>query len=536
MEPPATKWWGWGLTSVESRIESMPAAWRYLRTALEVSKDDPWPVPRPEDVWIRSSLLTDGDRRTLAGIVGEDGVSTDPVARLGRALGKSYLDLVRIRRKEVGHAPDAVVMPRTEEEVRRLIAFASQRGFAVIPSGGGTTVVGGIEPVELRLHISLDLRRMEHIVSIDRRSLLVTAEAGITGPALEEALDAKGLTAGHWPQSFEFSTLGGWIAARGVGAWSNRYGKAEDIVAGATMVTPRGTLHVRPFPPGATGPDLLSLIVGSEGTLGVITSATVKVKPAPEAQAFDTYLFRSFGEGLDVFRDLAQAGVAPHLAYLYDPEETRFRTVLRSDRSHRRARRLSKEAALFVAGFQGAAAEVTRLRDACRSACRAAAPIETSTGMDWFRARHRSPYTRDSLIDHRILADSFETATTWANVERLRGAVTAAARQALTSTGTRSVVMSHAAHAYPHGCSLYVTCFGRMAVGKEVEQWRTLKAAAMRALLEHGGVVSHHHGIGADHASYLRDTIGEEGLAALRAMKAAWDPANLMNPGKLVPA
>ncbi len=531
---PATKWWGWGLESVESRIESRPELWRLIRTALDITSDDRWPVPRPEDIRIRSSLISDTDRQALAGIVGGDGVFSDDLARLAHALGKSYVDLVRIRRNEVGHGPDAVVVPRSEGEVRGVIDLASDRGWAIIPYGGGTSVVGGVEPKEPRVHITLALQRMNRVREVDEQSLLATAEAGITGPDLEHGLHANQLTAGHWPQSFEFSTLGGWIAARGVGAWSNRYGKAEDIVAGATLVAPRGTLRIRPFPRGSTGPDLLSLITGSEGALGVITEATIKVRREPEVQVFDTYLFRSFGEGLEAFRAMSQSGDAPPLAYVYDGQETRFRAASWSGVS-RRARRLPEGASAFVAGFQGSVSEVARLRAACRAACRGAVPLNTSDGKEWFRARHETPYTRDSLVEHRILIDSFETATTWAKLERLWAATTAAVRNALASTGTPSIVLCHAAHAYPHGCSLYVTFLARMEVTREVEQWRTVKAAAVRALLDHGGVVSHHHGIGADHLAYLREALGDTAVAALRALKTSLDPANMMNPGKLVP-
>ncbi len=536
---PATKWWGWGVEGRELSVESRPAEWSAIRTALGLSGDERWPRPHAEAIRLRGSRLSEADVATLGAVLGPEGISTDDLDRLSHALGKSYLDLIRCRLGLIPNPPDGIAVPQSEDEVRRVLEFAADRGIAVIPYGGGTSVVGGVEPTDPRPHIVLDLRRMNRLLRIDERSRLATAEAGILGPDLERALGARGFTAGHWPQSFEFSTLGGWIAARGVGAWSNRYGKAEHIVVGATLIAPRATLSVGAFPASATGPDLLGLVAGSEGTLGVITEATIKVHPAPELQVFDTYLFGGFGEGLDALRAMTQAGEAPPLAYVSDEEETRFGAATRPatrSRAGRTGRRgLPRGAVAFVAGFQGGLAEVRRSRAACRRSFVGAVHVRTSDGTSWFRERHARAYFRDSLIDHRVLVDSFETATTWANVERLHGAIARATRDALASTGTPSLVMCHAAHAYHHGCSLYVTFLARQAVGQEVEQWRTVKAAAMRAILDTGGVVSHHHGIGADHTVYLRETLGEGGVAALRALKSALDPANVMNPGKLVP-
>jgi len=530
---PETKWWGWGAEGREFNIESRPASWSAIRGALSLSGDERWPRPEFQEIPLQPSRMAQADRAALEGILGEGGISTDHRDRLSHALGKSYLDLIRLRLRRIPIPPDGVALPRSGDEIRRVLEFAADRQYAIIPYGGGTSVVGGIEPTDPRPHIVLDLRRLNRLLAVDERSMLATAEAGILGPDLERALGARGLTAGHWPQSFEFSTLGGWFAARGVGAWSNKYGKAEHIVVGATLVAPQATLRVGAFPASATGPDLLGLVAGSEGTLGVIIEATIKVHPAPEVQVFDTYLFKSFGEGLDALRTLAQAGDAPPLAYLSDEEETRFGASAQWASGSRR--RPPQGAAAFVAGFQGSLADVRRLRSACRRSSAGAVPIRTSDGTSWFRERHERPYVRDSLIDHRVLIDSLETATTWANAERLHGAITTAIRDALASSGSPSLVMCHAAHTYHHGCSLYVTFLARQAIGREVEQWQTVKAAAMRALLDNGGVVSHHHGIGVDHAPYAREALGDAAVAALRALKSALDPANIMNPGKLVP-
>ena len=426
--------------------------------------------------------------------------------------------------------------------MRAILARCADRGYAIIPFGGGTSVVGGVEPSDPgRTHITLDLRDLNEVLAIDEISLVATAEAGILGPDLEHALAANRFTLGHVPQSFEFSTLGGWIAARSAGSLSNRYGKIEDLVAGLRLVAPAADLDLRARPRQAMGSDLLSLIVGSEGTLGVITRATVRVHPDPVARAHASLLFRSFGDGLDALRAMAQGGVPPPMTYLFDEDESRF-MVAASGRGQGAGAKLLRGrgvklegASLFLAGFEGTKDAVRAQKAEVAARCRRSVSVGPGPAERYVEERFEAPYLRDSLIEHRTMVDTVETAALWSSVERLHRGVRDAILNAIAATGVAGHVGCHVSHIYPEGASLYFTFLARMAPGEELAQYDAVKAAATRAILDHGGLLSHHHGIGSEHAGYLREAIGDAGVRVLRDLKASLDPKGIMNPGKVFP-
>ncbi len=551
MEARAVKWWGWGWEAKSRPVEAQPVLWRYLVSRLKIDPSAVRALPRIEEVRVPPSLLSPDDAAELEKIVGEGNVSVAHADRVTHAVGRSYKDLVRLRAGALYTAPDAVVFPEEEASVREVLAFARRRRFAVIPFGGGTSVVGGVEPLAGGTYaatLTLDLRRMNHVKEIDDASGLVTAQAGIRGPLLEEALNAKGLTLGHFPQSWEFSTLGGWIATRAAGSFSNRYGRIDDLVVGLRLVAPTRTLEIRALPGEDHGPDLKEIVLGSEGTLGIITEATVRAHPLPSTRRFASRLFRSFADGLAALRTMARDGSLPDMTYLSDEEETRFAAAQTGvdtegggDPATRGALKVLgmrgyslQQGSLLLMGFEGSPARVAHRR---RTAVRLAIPsanLGSGPARRWHAERFETPYLRDSLLDHGLLIDTVETAASWSRLAQVHEAAGKALQTAIWETGSASIVLCHVSHVYPDGASLYFTFFGKAKSGQEVAQWEAIKDAVTRAILDAGGALSHHHGIGADHAPYLGKMIGEDGLVVLRALKRELDPDGIMNPGKLM--
>ncbi len=551
MEARPVKWWGWGWEAKSRPVEAQPALWRYLVGRLKLDPSAVRGVPRIDDVQLPPSLLPPDAASELERIVGEGNVSVAHADRVTHAVGRSYKDLVRLRSGTLVNAPDAVVFPEDEASVREVLAFARRQRFAVIPFGGGTSVVGGVEPMAGGTYpatLTLDLRKMNRVQGIDDASGLVVAQAGIRGPLLEEALNQKGLTLGHFPQSWEFSTLGGWIATRAAGGFSNRYGRIDDLVVGLRLVAPTRTLEVRALPGQDHGPDLKEIVLGSEGTLGVVTQATMRAHPLPTSRRFASRLFRTFADGLAALRTMARDGSLPDMTYLSDEEETRFAAAQAGieaggggDPATAGALKVLgmrgyslEQGSLLLMGFEGSPARVAHRRKRAVRLGIPSANLGSGPARRWHGERFEMPYLRDSLLDHGILIDTVETAASWSNLGRVHEAAGKALQTAVWEAGSASVVLCHVSHVYPDGASLYFTVFGKAKPGQEVAQWETIKDAVTRAILDAGGALSHHHGIGADHAPYLGKVIGEDGLVVLRALKRELDPEGIMNPGKLM--
>jgi alkyldihydroxyacetonephosphate synthase len=463
------------------------------------------------------------------------------------------------------------VYPTKEEHIVAALRIAEEHGLAVIPFGGGTSVVGGVEPLDNghRAAITLDMRGMRGIIAIDDVSRTATIETGITGPELEARLGERGYTLGHFPQSWEYSTLGGWIAARASGHASIRYGKIEHMVMSLRVVTPRGIIETRRVPASAAGPDLDQVLLGSEGVLGVITQATVVIRPKPAVMDYRGLLFGSFGDGIAAIREMVQGGVDVAMARLSSPEETQAFVAMRhlptsfSEKTKERLGRwliarkgLSLETGcLMILGVEGdddepapmlgqgarvgaGSSEATahEIQRAALEICRryGAFDLGRGTGRAWHADRFETPYLRDVLIDHGILVDTLETATTWDNLAALYGRVKAAIEQAITAGNVKPWVMCHVSHAYPAGAALYYTFLAKQIPGHEVEQWEAVKRAATDAIMQNGGTLSHHHGVGYEHTPWLEMEDGREGVEALRAIKQTLDPKGIMNPGKLM--
>jgi alkyldihydroxyacetonephosphate synthase len=526
---PRMRWWGWG---VDRDATSLPdKAREMLRQAFGV-EDDPSPPVALDDVELPDPALSEEVRAELAGAVGEEAVRQDRLARVSHALGKSYPDLVRIRRGDASSAPDAVVYPATHDEVQTLLELCSARRVAVTPFGGGSSVVGGVEPRRDGhvAAVSLDLARMDALVEADRVSLTATLEPGCTGPRVEELLGAQGLTLGHFPQSWEYATLGGFVATRSAGRASTGYGRIDELVLGVRAATPSGTVDLPPLPASAAGPDLRGLLVGSEGALGVITQATLAVRPTPAAKRGEGWAFDSWQAGCEAFRAMEQAGDAADVCRLSDETETALNAAASGHEP--------PGPCLAVVGWEGDEADISRRAERTRAHLEGAGarPLGEEAGASAARNYFAGPYLRDELLGMGVLVETLETATTWSRLQELYAGVGDALRAALAARGTDPLVMCHVSHLYRSGASLYFSFFARQERGAELEQWQAAKSAACDAIVRHGGTITHHHAVGRDHAPWMRQEVGDVGVEALRAVKRELDPAGIMNPGKLLPS
>jgi alkyldihydroxyacetonephosphate synthase len=434
----------------------------------------------------------------------------------------------------VQDAPDAVLLPGCDEEVAAVLRFCADHSIAIVPFGGGTSVVGGLDPVrgDFKAVVSLDLRRLDDLYAIDAVSGEAELGAGVTGPQAEELLAAHGFSLGHFPQSFQFATIGGFAATRSSGQDSAGYGRFDDMVRGLRAVTPAGILDLGRAPASAAGPDLRQLIVGSEGVFGVITRVRVRVHPIPESTRYEAWSFPDFATGAGALRAVVQNGTGPTVIRLSDEAETGVNlatTEIIGEQS-------ITGGCLAITAFEGTAAHTASRHAETRAVLEANGGTSLGDGpaKAWEHGRFGAPYLRDSLLSAGALCETLETATNWSNLFTLKTAVTEALTTALAETGTPALVLCHISHVYPTGASLYFTVVAGQR-GDAIEQWRKAKTAASEAMVRNGGTITHHHAVGADHRPWMRDEVGDLGVEVLRAVKAVLDPAGILNPGKLIP-
>lgn len=469
----------------------------------------------------------------LRGLLGTDHVRTDHESRVRHTRGKSTPDLLKMRHGDGSDAPDAVALPASHEEVLALLGWAGEHRVAVVPFGGGTSVVGGLAARREGYAgvVAVDLARLDRLVSVDAESGTAVLEAGVLGPRAEELLGEHGLTLGHFPQSFEYASIGGFAATRSSGQASSGYGRFDALVLGLTVATPLGTLELGSAPANAAGPDLRELVLGSEGAFGIITSVTVRVRPVPEFKVYETWRFESFAEGVAALRDLAQSGTAPTVLRLSDENETAINLAKPDEVGGENA-----GGVLMVTGFEGTPASVGAKRGvvAGRLEALGGRSLGEEGGAAWEAGRFHGPYLRDSLLDLGVLVETLETATFWSNLPRLYAAVTAALTESLGADGGSPLVLCHISHVYENGASLYFTVAARQQ-GDGLEQWARAKAAASDAMIAAGATITHHHAIGRDHKPWLAQEVGPVGVEMLRAVKERLDPHGVLNPGILVP-
>ncbi|MGN6586799.1 MAG: FAD-binding oxidoreductase [Solirubrobacterales bacterium] len=534
------KWWGWGDPSVAPELDD--EALGVLRE--RIGELEAWPLAR--ELGEFELPAAEALPRALVEAVGEENVFVVDEDRLRHATGRGYADLARLRNGALEAAPDAAVTPPDAEALRRVIEVCAAEGVAIVPFGGGTSVVGGVEPLRgahSRL-ISLDLGALRDVI-VDERSLTARLGAGLRGPEAEAALGRFGLTLGHFPQSFEYATVGGFAATRSAGQASSGYGRFDALVSSVRLLAPSGDLETLETPHTAAGPALREVVIGSEGVLGVIPDVTVRVRPAPAARRYEAWMAESFEAGAEIVRALAQGPGLPEVGRVSDEEETEGTLALSGPRGLSGSTfdrylglRGRRGGALVIVGFEGDEESVARRRALAVRALRngGAAYLGQAAGRAWEHGRYQGPYLRDTLMEMGAMVETLESSHTWSRLGELHTAVGTAIREALTEQGTPGLVFCHLSHAYADGASLYFTFISRARRGAELEQWAAVKRTASEAIVAHGGTITHHHAIGRDHAPYMEAEVGRTGLDVLRAVKEQLDPAGIMNPGKLFPA
>jgi alkyldihydroxyacetonephosphate synthase len=526
-------WSGWGDPAKAAPLPDTVIA--LLRDLLGVKPQVGGPVGLT-DIDVPASPLDPAAHRTLLAAVGGDEahVLTDAEPRIRHTRGKSTPDLLRIRAGDVEDIPAAVVLPASHDEVLAVLAACAEHGLTVVPFGGGTSVVGGLAPEQQRPFVALDLRRMNGLLALDPVSRTATLQPGLRAPDAEALLAEHGFTLGHFPQSYEWATIGGFAAARSSGQASAGYGRFDDMVLGLTLATPEGTIDVGRAPRSAAGPDLRQLILGSEGAFGVITSVTLRLRPIPESRVYEGWRFASFEEGTAALRRLAQDGPRPTVLRLSDETETLI-GLAQPDAIGGSGAQQSAGCQAIV-GFEGTEEDTTYRRERAAAVLRDCGGeyLGAEPGEKWAHGRYSAPYLRDSLLDAGAFAETLESATFWSRVPELYTSVREALTTALTEAGTPPLVMCHISHVYENGASLYFTVVS--AQGDDpVAHWAPAKRAANRAILAAGGTISHHHGVGTDHRDWYVREAGPLGIEALRAVKRRLDPTGLLNPGVLLP-
>lgn len=519
--------WAWGYEDELPRGEELRATAAFVADALGFGSPDDLEEPVPlERVTLAPPRLVPPPH--LAAIC-----TTDTYDRAVHATGQAYRDLIRAFRGRFDHPPDVVAYPRDERDIEELLAWCEREQAAVIPYGGGTSVVGGIEPRlsdRYAAAVTLDLTHLDRVREVDPVSRAARIQAGARGPVLEEQLAAHGLTLRHFPQSFEFSTLGGWIATRAGGHYATRHTHIDDFVESVRAITPRGIWESRRLPGSGAGVSPDRMLLGSEGILGVVTEAWVRVQARPTRRGSAAVRFASFQAGVDAVRAIVQAGLYPANCRLIDATEARL--TAGGDGVH----------ALLVVGFESADHPVDGSLDA-------ALRIAAAHGGTWDEVRDhrggrsgawrssflRMPYLRNVCPALGVLAETFETAVTWDRFPAFHDAVTGAVREAVRERCGAGIVTCRFAFAYPDGPAPYYTVLAPVRRGAEVEQWDAVKRAASDAVLAAGGTITHHHAVGTDRRAWLAAEIGDLGVEVLRAVKASLDPAVVLNPGGLLP-
>ncbi|WP_317201287.1 FAD-binding oxidoreductase [Janthinobacterium sp.] len=474
-------------------------------------------------------------------------IDASPELRLHNALGQSLPDWFKLRYGRVGAVPDGVAFPDSAEQVRELLDYAARHDVSVIPHGGGTSVAGhlsvaaGARPV-----LSMNLTRLRAMTNLDTQAQLATFGAGVFGPDLEAQLRAHGYTLGHFPQSFEYSTLGGWIVTRSSGQQSLRYGRIEQVFAGGSLESPVGTLTIPTFPASAAGTDLREMVLGSEGRLGVLTEATVRVSKLPDYEAFHAVFFPDWAAAETAVRELAQAKLPLSMLRLSNQLETLTMLTLAGHKkligaleSYLSWRGCKGEKCMLMLGVSGDRATAAATLKSALAITRRQRGVHVgkSMGAKWKQNRFRNVYLRNAAWEHGYVIDTVETAVDWPRVGAMMAALEGAAIMALDSQHERVHAYTHLSHLYAQGASVYTTFVYRLAGNfeEDMARWRLLKGAVSRAIVDNGGTISHQHGVGSDHAPYLEAEKGALGIGAMRAMLRHFDPQALMNPGTLLP-
>ncbi len=526
------RWNGWGDDTREYPLPEGAAA--FLEEAAG-------PGQPPQDAALEDVIAAVPESRLPAHPL----VTTDAETRVRHARGQSFPDWMAMRAGRFGAFPDGVAFPISGEEVQALIQYAQAAGIRLIPYGGGTSVVGHINPLGGSDPVlTVSLARLNRLESIDTASGLACFGAGVNGPDLEAQLRAHGFTLGHYPQSFELSTLGGWIATRSSGQQSLHYGRIEKLFSGGVVETLRGRLELPDFPASAAGPDLREIVLGSEGRMGVITQATVRAARLPEYEAFHAVFLPDWGRAQAAVQAIIQAGLPLSLLRLSTPVETETTLALAGHErligaleGLLRLRGVGEDKCMLMIGITGRAKTVkTALGEAVDIARQhGGVHVGQTFGKQWIKGRFDTPYLRNTLWERGYAIDTLETAVSWDRVPAMVDGLEAALRAEGEDAGERIHVFTHLSHLYPIGSSVYVTYLFRLAADPDetLSRWQDMKRRASETVVALGGTISHQHGVGTDHAPYLPAEKGALGMETIRALYGQFDPDGILNPGKL---
>ncbi len=528
------RWNGWGDEAIEATLDG--AALDFLRERLGVGIE-------PVDATLEQACAGIGESRLPAHRL----LNTDTETRLRHGLGQSLPDWLKLRYGRPGLLPDGVAFPESRADVRELLAYAQQHDISVIPSGGCTSVVGHLSVLQQdKPVLAINLTRLAGLLDLDKVAQLARFGAGTFGPDIEAQLRAQGYMLGHFPQSFEYSTLGGWIVTRSSGQQSLRYGRIEQLFAGGHLETPSGSLDIPTFPASAAGTDVREMVLGSEGRLGIVTDAWVRITPLPEFEQFHAVFFPDWASAETAARAMVQGKLSLSMLRLSNATETLTSLTLAGHRkliglleTYLRWRHCKTEKCMLMIGVSGASAMAKpTLRQALRLARQfGGVHVGAMMGEKWKHNRFRGVYLRNTLWQHGYAVDTVETAVDWPRVPGMMQAVESAVTAALAAQGERLHAYTHLSHLYAQGASVYTTFVYRLSgdFDTDLARWRSLKTAASHAIVAHGGTISHQHGVGTDHAPYLAAEKGELGIDAIRALCRCFDPDGMMNPGKLLP-
>jgi alkyldihydroxyacetonephosphate synthase len=544
------KWWGWGVEGVAFTYDNKPNFAPFVKKAVGLELDGSASSSVAfSDLTLPSSTIDAALLAELGAIVGADNAITDDELRLVHTYGKSIRDLLRIRASDLPRMPDVVVYPADEAEVAAVVAAAVAANAVIIPFGGGSNISGSLEPHpgEARVVISLDLGRLNKVVSIDEGSGIARIQAGAQGPFIEEQLNARGWTMGHFPDSFTHSTLGGWVATRSSGMQSDKYGDIADIARGLRMVRPAGIVDIRPVPSASTGPSVREMILGSEGRLGVITEVTVHVHRTPEVREINGYLFPNWEAGIAAMHEISQSDARPTVTRVSDARESGFSFATGKAKTgfdpqkllmaylKRRGWDLDGINLSFI-GFEGSKSHVAYEKKIVARIVKkhGGLGVGKGPGVLYDQKKFDTPYLRDFLLDRGAAADVSETAAPWSRLNEIHDAVYAAANEAYEKIGTPGWIMSHLSHSYHSGACLYFTFAFVHGGDTAIAQYDVVKQAIQQAFVDHGGTISHHHGVGREHAPWLEQDISTEGVALMSGLFAAADPKKNFNPDKVI--
>ena len=547
------KWYGWGVEGVSFHHEDKPGLQPFVLDVIDLDLNTPpgrqtqlsdLPIPTP---LIGNDLLDQ-----LTAIVGVDNVVRDDEDRIVHTYGKSIRDLMRLRGGDLPRVPDVVVYPADEAEVQQVVDAAVAADAVLIPFGGGSNIAGSLQPPEgeTRAVLSLDLGRLNRVLEIDEQAGLARIQAGALGPHLEEQLKARGWTLGHFPDSFTHSTLGGWVATRSSGMQSDKYGDIADMTRGLRMVMPGRVLALRALPSTSTGPSVREMVLGSEGRLGVITEVTAQVHRIPEERLILGYLFPSFEAGVAAMQEISTSDATPSVTRVSDARETRFSFATRKKSKGisisglvgkglfkvlaRRGWDMSAVCLSFV-GYEGGPDHVSRQKAIVKKIIgkHGGVVLGKGPGALYDQKKFDTPYVRDFLLDRGAAADVSETAAPWSQLVPMYDNVTAAANKAFAQIGVKGWIMCHLSHSYHSGACLYFTFAFRHDDNEPLARYDTVKSAIQQAFIDTDGTLSHHHGVGTEHAPWLEQDISSAGVDLMESLFAGADPGRNLNPGKI---